>query len=64
MVAGVHDGLCPGCGDLVQNARRRLVEESLCVVPRSGCLRLLYDRGWTERDLMPLTLRSVPGAKP
>ena len=44
-------------------AALRDVEESLRVVPCSGCLRLLYDGSWKERDLMPPALRSVPGAK-
>ena len=63
-LAAVHDGRCPGCGETLPDASRRLVEASLCVVPCSGCLRLVYDRGWTERDLMPSTLRPVTRAKP
>ena len=63
-LAAVHDGRCPGCGETLPDASRRLVQESLRVVPCSGCLRLLYDRGWTERDLMPPTLRPVARAKP
>lgn len=51
-------------GSALPDASRRLVRESLRVVPCSGCLRLLYDRGWTERDLMPSTLRPTPRAKP
>ena len=63
-LVAVRDGRCPGCGETLPDATRRLVQESLCVVPCSGCLRLLYDRGWTERDLMPPTLRPVTRAKP
>jgi len=62
--AAVHDGRCPGCGETLPDASRRLVEASLRVVPCSGCLRLVYDRGWTERDLMASTLRPVTRAKP
>ncbi len=63
-LAAVHEGRCPGCGETLPDASRRLVQQSLRVVPCSGCLRLLYDRGWTERDLMPSTLRPVTRAKP
>jgi len=63
-LAAVHDGRCPGCGETLPDASRRLVQESLRVVPCSCCLRLLYDRSWTERDLMPPTLRPVARAKP
>ena len=63
-LAAVHDGRCPGCGETLPDATRRFVQESLRVVPCSGCLRLLYDRGWIERDLMPSTLRPVTRAKP
>jgi predicted nucleic acid-binding Zn-ribbon protein len=63
-LAAVHEGRCPGCGQRLPDASWRLVHESLRVVPCSGCLRLLYDRGWTERDLMPPTLRPVTTAKP
>jgi hypothetical protein len=63
-LVGVHEGRCPGCGKALSDASRRLVEEGLRVVPCAGCLRLLYDRGWTERDLMPPTLRPVTKAKP
>lgn len=63
-LAAVRDGRCPGCGETLPDASRRLVEESLRVVPCSGCLRLIYDRGWTERDLRPSTLRPVTRAKP
>lgn len=62
-LAAVRDGRCPGCGNALPEASRRLAQDSLCVVPCSGCLRLLYDRGWTERDLMPPKLRPVPRAK-
>lgn len=63
-LVAVRDGRCPGCGEPLPDATRRFVQESLCVVPCCGCLRLLYDRGWTERDLMPATLRPVTRAKP
>jgi len=63
-LAAVRDGRCAGCGETLPDASRRLVEESLRVVPCSGCLRLIYDRGWTERDLRPSTLRPVTRAKP
>lgn len=63
-LVAVRDGRCSGCGEPLPDATRRFVQESLCVVPCSGCLRLLYDRGWTERDLMPATLRPVTRAKP
>ena len=63
-LVAVHDGRCPGCGETLPDATRRFVQESLRVVPCSGCLRLLYDRGWTERDLKPSTLRPVTRAKP
>jgi len=63
-LAAARDGRCPGCGAALPDASRRLIQESLRVVPCSGCLRLLYDRGWTERDLMPPTLRPVPRAGP
>ena len=63
-LVAVHDGRCPGCGETLPDATRRLIQESLSVVPCSGCLRLLYDRGWPERDLMPSTLRPVTRAKP
>jgi predicted nucleic acid-binding Zn-ribbon protein len=62
-LVALHDGRCPGCGETLPDASRRLVEENLLVVPCSGCVRLLYDRGWTERDLMPSTLRPVTRAK-
>lgn len=63
-LAALHDGRCPGCGATPPDASRRQLQESLRVVPCPGCLRLLYDRGWTERDLMPPTLRPVVKAKP
>lgn len=63
-LAAVHDDRCPGCGETLPDASRRLVHESLRVVPCSGCLRLLYDRGWTERDRMSPALRPVTTAKP
>jgi hypothetical protein len=55
--------MTPGCGEKLPGAGRR-VEVSLRVVPCSGCLRSLYDRGWTERDLMPSALQPVTRAKP
>jgi predicted nucleic acid-binding Zn-ribbon protein len=58
-LAALREDRCPGCGAAPSDASRRLVRESLRVVPCCGCLRLLYDRGWTERDLMPPTLRPV-----
>ena len=63
-LVALHDGRCPGCGETLPEASRRLVEENLLVVPCSGCVRLLYDRGWIERDLMPSTLRPRPAARP
>jgi len=63
-LVAMHDGCCPGCGKTLPDASRRAVQESLRVVPCSDCLRLLYDRGWTERDLKPSTLRPVTRAKP
>lgn len=63
-LAAAHDGRCSGCGETLPDASRRLVEASLRVVPCSGCLRLVYDRGWTDRDFVPSTLRPVPRAGP
>lgn len=63
-LVAVHDGRCPGCGETLPDASRRLIQECLRVVACSRCPRLLYDRGWAERDLMPPTLRPVAKAKP
>jgi len=62
-LVAVYDGRCPGCGETLPDTSRRLIEASLTAVPCFGCLRLLYDRGWTERDLMRSTLRPVTRAK-
>lgn len=63
-LVALHDGRCPGCGETLPEASRHLVEENLLVVPCSGGVRLLYDRGWIERDLMPSTLRPRPAPRP
>lgn len=56
-VCTVDGARCSGCGQRMSEASRRLLSESFRVVACSGCLRLLYDCAWVERDFMPLTLR-------
>ena len=63
-VAALRDDRCPGCGLTLPEASCRLVRESPRAVPCHGCLRLLYDRGWTDRDLKPPTLRPVATTEP
>ena len=54
---------CSGCGERMSEASRRLLSESFRVVACPGCLRLLYDCAWVERDFLPLTLRPRPYAR-
>lgn len=54
---------CSGCGERMSEASRRLLTENFRVVACTGCLRLLYDCAWVERDFLPLTLRPRPYAR-
>jgi len=63
-LAAVQDDRCPGCCETLPGASRRRLQGSRRVVPCSGCLRLLYDRGMTGRDFIASTLRPVKGARP
>jgi len=54
---------CSGCGERISEASRRLLSENFRVVACTGCLRLLYDCAWVERDFLPLTLRPRPRAR-
>jgi hypothetical protein len=62
-VCTLDDARCSGCGERMSEANRRLLSENFRVVACSGCLRLLYDCAWVERDLLPLTLRPRPYAR-
>jgi hypothetical protein len=64
-VAAARDGACSACGaPLEPGPRRRLLHEGGRIVPCLGCMRLVYDPGWVERDFMPPTLRPLPKADP
>ncbi len=63
-VCTIDGARCSGCGQRMNEASRRLLSESFRVIACFGCLRLLYDGAWVERDFMPLTLRSNRNARP
>ena len=62
-VCALDSARCSGCGERMSEASRRLLSENFRVVACTGCLRLLYDRAWVERDFLPLTLRPRPYAR-
>lgn len=63
-VCTIDGARCSGCGQPMSEASRRLLAESFRVVGCSGCLRLLYDCAWVERDFGPLTLRPHGNVRP
>lgn len=58
-VAAARDGACTACGAPLEAAAWRRVLEGGQIVACSGCMRLLHDPRWVERDFMPPTLRPV-----
>jgi len=64
VVAAARDGACSACGAPLEPGARRRVREGGQIVPCSGCMRLLCDPIWVERDFMPPTLRPLPKADP
>jgi hypothetical protein len=62
-VCTIEGAQCSGCGQRLSEGSRRLLTDGFRVVPCSGCLRLLYDCAWVERDFMPLTLRPHRNAR-
>jgi predicted nucleic acid-binding Zn-ribbon protein len=58
-VAAARDSACSACGTPLELEAWRRVLEGGQIVPCSGCMRLLHDPGWVERDFMPPTLRPV-----
>jgi len=63
-VAAARDSACSACGaPLEPEAWWRVLERGQ-IVPCSGCMRLLHDPAWVERDFMPPTLRPLPKADP
>ena len=61
-VAAARDSACSACGAPLEPEASRRVLEGGQIVPCSGCMRLLHDPGWVERDFMPPTLRPVSKA--
>jgi len=61
-VAAARDSACSACGAPLEPEAWRRVLEGGQIVPCSGCMRLLHDPGWVERDFMPPTLRRVSKA--
>jgi DNA repair exonuclease SbcCD ATPase subunit len=61
-VAAARDRACSACGAPLEPEAWRRVLEGGQIVPCSGCMRLLHDPGWVERDFMPPTLRPVSKA--
>jgi predicted nucleic acid-binding Zn-ribbon protein len=63
-VAAARDGACSACGAPLEPGARRLVRDGAQIIPCPGCVRLLHDPAWVERDFMPPTLRPLPTADP
>jgi hypothetical protein len=63
-VAAARDGACSACGAPLEPRAWRRVRDGGQIVPCPGCMRLLHDPAWVERDFMPPTLRPLPTADP
>jgi predicted nucleic acid-binding Zn-ribbon protein len=63
-VVAVRDDDCSACGAPLEPEAVRRMREGGEILSCSGCMRLLHDPGWVERDFMPPTLRPLPKADP